>query len=188
VKRALTVLGDLMWKPFDDRFADILERLRSYRDLIRLELSLSIAQSVNDAKVIAEAEIDLAREERRQDKKARERIDETANIAAETKSLVRQQRKGRFFCIQFNSFTNRFVATQNNLSIASSIGSQPPSLQRCPVVPRTLEKMEQQLGFSTVLNSYTGKIANGVSELAGIRARWARMLYGFTVNTLNPDS
>lgn len=104
VKRALTVIGDLIWKPFDDKFADVLERLRSYRDLIRLELSLLIAQSVNGAKEIALAEQDLAREERTQDRKARERIEETANISFETKSLLCQQRKGRF--LVFNTFTN----------------------------------------------------------------------------------
>ncbi|KAF1994928.1 hypothetical protein P154DRAFT_501082 [Amniculicola lignicola CBS 123094] len=93
VKKALTVIGDLMWKPFDDRFADTMERLHSYRDLIRLELSLLIARSMNDAGRITAAEQAFAKEERVQAKMARDTIGKTASMTTETGNMLCQQRK-----------------------------------------------------------------------------------------------
>lgn len=94
VKKTIVVIGDLMWKSFDDRFGDILERLRSYRDLIQLEVSLALARGVNDANRIADAESRLAEEERLQAKKARERAEADATIAAETRDIIYQRQKG----------------------------------------------------------------------------------------------
>ena len=90
-------MGNLMWKPFDDRFMAILERLRSYRDLIRLELSLSIARTGKDAHQLAEAEHNLAREERKQAQEARLRANESANTTVEMGDILCQQRKGKFY-------------------------------------------------------------------------------------------
>lgn len=88
------MLGDLVWKSFDDRFGDILERICSYRDLIKLELSLAHVKASNDAEKFAQEESRLARAEWSQAEKARQQADKAASITAEVRDLVNQQRKG----------------------------------------------------------------------------------------------
>jgi len=90
----LSVLGDLVWKSFDDRFGEILERICSYRDLIKLELSLINAKASNNMEKIAKEESRLAEEERSQAARARQRADEAAAITSEVRALLEQQRRG----------------------------------------------------------------------------------------------
>ncbi|KAJ8109541.1 hypothetical protein OPT61_g7388 [Boeremia exigua] len=93
LKSTLSVLSDLVWKSFDDRFGDILERICSYRDLIKLELALVHVKASNNADKIAQEESRLARLERLQAEKARQQADEAAAMTAEVRGLVNQQRK-----------------------------------------------------------------------------------------------
>ena len=94
LRSTLSVLGDLVWKSFDDRFGEILERICSYRDLIKLELSLANAKASNNTEKIAKEEARLAEEERSQAARARQRADEAAAITSEVRALLEQQRRG----------------------------------------------------------------------------------------------
>jgi hypothetical protein len=88
------VLGDLIWKSFDDRFANILERICSYRDLIKLEISLAHMSSMNNAEKNAQEESRLARIERSQAADARKKADEAKAMTAEVRGVINQQQKG----------------------------------------------------------------------------------------------
>ena len=97
----MSVIGDLVWKSFEDRFGDILERIRSYRELIKLEISLAHAKILNSSSKIAEKEHRLAEEERRQAAMTRENANQAAENIAEVRELINRQSKGNFARVYF---------------------------------------------------------------------------------------
>jgi hypothetical protein len=60
LKRTPTVIGDLLWKPFNARFSDILDRMSFHQNIVRQEISIEYMSSI---KHLAENSAKLADEE-----------------------------------------------------------------------------------------------------------------------------
>jgi hypothetical protein len=65
-----------MWKPFDVRFGDIMDRMRHHRELISSELNIIAAQAANNAEAVAAEERLLAAKERSRADASRKHIEE----------------------------------------------------------------------------------------------------------------
>lgn len=65
LKRTPVIIGELLWRPFDTRFAQFEERFRYYRELIKLEIALILAQMACDTAKAVKLEHELNNKARR---------------------------------------------------------------------------------------------------------------------------
>lgn len=83
-----------MWRPFDARFQDLLERMAYHRKLVEGELTLVPAQATHDAEKAAVQERALAAEERSHAEEARTKALVASSCTAEMKRLLEEEHRG----------------------------------------------------------------------------------------------
>ena len=84
----MTVMGDLLWKPFHTRFDAILERMREHREAIQMEVSLCTLRKSNELKKALLIEAELSEQERIHAEKARNCAKEAATQTEEFRRTV----------------------------------------------------------------------------------------------------
>ena len=90
------VIGDLMWKPFDVRFSDMLEQMAYHRNLITEEFHFMSAQVANGAEDAAIIERRLAADERQKASEARDKLKSVAERTEQSVFILEQQIKGAY--------------------------------------------------------------------------------------------
>jgi hypothetical protein len=82
LKRTPTVVGELLWKPFNVRFGDFIQNFRDHRDLIQLEIGLIQSRISHRTESILHEEQRLAENERTLNKKARETLEKLKELGS----------------------------------------------------------------------------------------------------------
>jgi hypothetical protein len=92
LKKTPFVIGDLMWKPFDSRFSDILHRLENHRKALYEEVHLWHFNASARARARAAADRHLAREKQELDVLDREEAAREHALALKERQLMALER------------------------------------------------------------------------------------------------
>jgi len=92
LKRTPIVIGQLLWKPFNIRFDNILDRLQLHQDTLSDELELIKAKSLLQSQLGQDEEFTQAAKHRQREEKYFELLD--AVKATTTKADLRKCEKG----------------------------------------------------------------------------------------------
>jgi hypothetical protein len=82
------VIGELLWKPFNDRFGDFVQRFRNHRDLIYSEIALVQIRMTQTVETVM-------RQERVENTKARQAIERLQQLFSSNEKLRIEDLKGR---------------------------------------------------------------------------------------------
>jgi hypothetical protein len=93
LKKTPFVIGDLMWKPFDSRFSDMLHRLETHRKALYEEVHLWHFNASARARAKAAADRNLTREEQELDVLDREEAARERALALKERQLVALERQ-----------------------------------------------------------------------------------------------
>lgn len=91
------IIGDLMWKPFDARFSEMLEQMAYHRNLITEEFRLMSVQATINAEEAAIIERRLAANERQVASEARDKLNTVAGCTVKGVLVLEQQTKDHTF-------------------------------------------------------------------------------------------
>lgn len=102
LKRTPVVVGNLMWKPFDVRFHDLLEDMDHHREVVKLQLLMMVCDTQIEFASKAERESHFAAAERHTAKSDRQRakemeayMEKILNQDTKTKGLLEKQYQGQ---------------------------------------------------------------------------------------------
>ena len=102
LKRTPIVVGNLMWKPFDIRFHDLLEDMDHHREVVKLQLLIMVRDAQMESAGKAERESHFAAAERHNAKSDREKskemeayMEKILNQGEKTKGLLEKQYQGQ---------------------------------------------------------------------------------------------
>lgn len=90
------MIGDLMWKPFNVRFGDILERMSHHRELVKSELGIITARASRDAEAAAVEERSLAAKERCRAEAFRKQAQDFSSRTEAAWKMIEEREKGAF--------------------------------------------------------------------------------------------
>ncbi|OCL08347.1 hypothetical protein AOQ84DRAFT_42671 [Glonium stellatum] len=93
LRKTPIVIGELLWKPFNVRFDEVLGRMAHHRDLVNSELDIIRAQAANDAEAAAAHERSLEAKERYEAEKSRRQLEEHSRRTNEAWKLIDEGRK-----------------------------------------------------------------------------------------------
>ena len=118
IKRTPVVVGNLIWKPFDIRFHDLLEDMDHHREIVKTQLLIMIRDAQIDLAGKVERESHLAAAERhftktntQKSKEMKEFMEKTLDHAEETKGLLEKQHQGHSLCFRCNLPHMRLTCT-----------------------------------------------------------------------------
>jgi NurA-like 5'-3' nuclease len=93
LKKTPTVIGELLWKPFDIRFRGLLEQLKSHRESVLEELSIWTSRASTEEWQKAALERQNASVERERVKKEHEESAEERQLAQEERRRMAEERQ-----------------------------------------------------------------------------------------------
>jgi hypothetical protein len=109
LKRAALVASNLMWKPFDTRFQDLLEDMDYQREILNTQLLIMIrnAQIGLVEKTEREPQFAIAdhpaKTDKQKSKEMKEFMEKTLSESEETKRLVEKQHEGQYLILSYSS-------------------------------------------------------------------------------------
>ena len=102
LKRTPVVVGNLMWKPFDIRFHDLLEDMDHHREVVKIQLLIMVREAQIESASKAERESHFAAAERQTAKSDRQKskemeayMEKVLNQGEKTKGLLEKQYQGQ---------------------------------------------------------------------------------------------
>lgn len=108
LKRTPIIFGNLIWKPFDIRFHDLLEDMDHHREIVKTQLLIMIrdaqiefAGKVERGSHLAAAEHHFAKTDTQKSKEMKAYMEKSLNHTEETKGLLEKQYQGQSLYLRF---------------------------------------------------------------------------------------
>lgn len=93
-KATINVVASMIWRPFDSRLSDLLERLAFQQQIVRDELNLAQARAINHLVEAQKQENKLQERRAEAEKRARVLLDEIKSLSQDMVRSMEQRHEG----------------------------------------------------------------------------------------------
>jgi hypothetical protein len=94
VKNTVNIVSSVMWRPFDVRLADLLDRITFHQQLVRDELNIAQAYAMNSLLEAANQERELEAKKEQEENRSQKQAEEIEKLASDIIKSMEQKHEG----------------------------------------------------------------------------------------------
>jgi len=89
------VVSSIIWRPFDARLADLLDRITFHQQLVRDELNIAQARAIGNLVEVAKQEKLLEEKKRQDDERTQKQVEEIGKLTNDIIKAMEQKHEGK---------------------------------------------------------------------------------------------